>query len=114
MDRHKPKVDKYLAILQGIWNFVEVSKKAKKLDASLITLCHTIGNSFSHLICNLVLEKCFCKLGFFFLVREKWLTRKKVGLYYKSPFLSGWKSGSANSIFFSGSRKLVDQKKNPS
>ena len=45
MDRHKPKVDKSIAILQGIWNFVEVSKKAKKLDASLITLCDTIGNS---------------------------------------------------------------------
>ena len=27
----------------------------------------------------------------FFLVREKWLTRKKVGLYYKSTFFSGWR-----------------------
>ena len=27
---------------------------------------------------NLVRGRCFCKLGFFFLVREKWLTRKKI------------------------------------
>ena len=54
-----------------------------------------IANSFSHLICNhfsrkVVLEKWFCKIGFFFRLE---------------------KSGSANSDFFSGSRKVVDQKK---
>jgi hypothetical protein len=67
---------------------------------------------------NLVREKWFCKLVFF-PVQEKWLTRKKVDLYYKSrtppcinpPFFRLEKSGSANSDFFSSLRKVVDQKK---
>ena len=75
------------------------------------TISHWICNYFSR---NLVQEKWFCKFGFFFLVREKWLIRKKVGLYYKSTYFRLEKSGFANSdIFFSGSRKVVDQKKNP-
>ena len=45
------------------------------------TLLVEIGNGqspfYSAVFRNLVQEKWFCKLGFFFLVREKWLNRKK-------------------------------------
>ena len=47
---------------------------------------------------NLVQEKWFCKLWFFFWFEKSGWLEKQVGLYYKS-------------IFFSGLRKVVDQEK---
>ena len=50
-------------------------------------------NVLDHLICNhfsrnLVLEKWFYKLGFFFLVWENWLTRKKKSEFAEPLFLN--------------------------
>ena len=45
------------------------------------------------------------------MVREKWLTRKKWVYTINPPFFRLEKSRSTNSDFFSGSRKVVDQKK---
>ena len=48
---------------------------------------------------KVVREKWFEKSGSKNLVREKWLTIKKVVLYHKSTFFQVGKSGSANSDF---------------
>ena len=72
------------------------------------TLDHLICNHFSRKaqksgLINLVQEIWFEKNSswIFFLVREKWLTKKKVGLYYKSTISSGWrKMVQQTQIFF--------------
>ena len=84
------------------------------------TISHWICNYFSRYLVRGIWfkksgsRKMVLQIWIFFLVREKGLIRKKVGLYYKSTYFRLEKSGFANSdIFFSGSRKVVDQKKNP-
>ena len=60
-------------------------------------------------------EKWFEKSDSKNLVRERWLTRKKVGLYYKSTFFSGWRKVVLQTrIFFLVREKWLTRKKNPS
>ena len=59
------------------------------------------ATSFLEKCIKVVLEKCFFKLGFFFLVNLVSPTRKNVDLWYKTTF-------------FSGQPLFLNQKKNPS
>jgi hypothetical protein len=59
------------------------------------------------------LEIWFEKSGLRYLVREKWFTRKKVGLYYKSTFFQvGEKWFCKLGIFFLVREKWLTRKKN--